>query len=156
MLPGAPLSQAVPTRFRLSLADRSVRRERLADCGLELPRINYRRCNGRPYRYAWGNDVGPGGWLEKIVRVDVESGESIAWAQADCFPGEPVFVARPDGAAEDDGVLLSVVLDAAAESSFLLVLDAATLAPLARATVPHAIPFGFHGQFSRSSSVQPG
>ncbi len=146
---GTPLSQAVPTRFRLSLGDRTVTRERLADGGLELPRINYRRCNGRPYRYAWGNDVGPGGWLEQIVRVDVQARETTAWSEPDCYPGEPVFVAEPGGEHEDDGVLLSVVLDARAESSFLLVLDAATLRPLARAAVPHAIPFGFHGQFAR-------
>ncbi len=147
---GAPLSQATPTRFRLSLGDRAVTRERLADGGLELPRINYRRCNGRPYRYAWGNDTGPSGWLEKIVRIDVETGAATAWSQPGCYPGEPVFVAAPGATDEDDGVLLSVVLDAESERSFLLVLDAATLAPLARAVVPHAIPFGFHGQFARA------
>lgn len=147
---GAPLAQATPTRFRLSLRDRTVSRERLAEGGLELPRINYRRCNGRPYRYAWGNDTGPGGWVEKIVRIDAETGTATAWSQPGCFPGEPVFVAEPGAEDEDAGVLLSVVLDAEAETSFLLVLDAATLAPLARATVPHAIPFGFHGQFART------
>jgi carotenoid cleavage dioxygenase-like enzyme len=42
------------------------------------------------------------------------------------------------------------VLDAAAESSFLLVLDAAGLHELVRARVPHHIPFGFHGQFARA------
>jgi len=147
---GTPLAQAVPTRFRLSLADRTVTREPLAAGGLELPRINYRRCNGRPYRYAWGNDTGAGGWLEKIARIDTETGESTAWSQPGCYPGEPVFVAEPGAEAEDDGVLLSVVLDARAESSVLLVLDAATLEPLARAVVPHVIPLGFHGQFARA------
>jgi carotenoid cleavage dioxygenase-like enzyme len=44
-------------------------------------------------------------------------------------------------------VLLSVVLDAAARTSFLLVLDAADLGELARARVPHHVPFGFHGQY---------
>ena len=127
---GAPLSRPVPTRFRLSLADRRVRRERLADGGLELPRINYRRHNGRPYRYAWGNDIGPNGWLEKIARIDTETGASSSWSEPGCYPGEPVFVAEPGGTAEDQGVLLSVVLDAGTESSFLLVLDAATLTPL--------------------------
>lgn len=53
----------------------------------------------------------------------------------------------PEPSAEDDGVLLSVVLDAERENSFLLVLDAHTLEELARAAVPHHIPFGFHGQF---------
>jgi beta,beta-carotene 9',10'-dioxygenase len=56
-----------------------------------------------------------------------------------------VFVARPGGSPEDEGVLLSVVLDAGQARSFLLVLDAASLSEVARATVPHHIPFGFHG-----------
>ena len=43
--------------------------------------------------------------------------------------------------------MLSVVLDARAGRSFLLVLDAGTFEELARAEVPHHIPFGFHGQF---------
>jgi beta,beta-carotene 9',10'-dioxygenase len=46
-------------------------------------------------------------------------------------------------------VLLSVVFDGRTGTSFLLVLDAGTLAELARAEVPHHIPFGFHGQFAR-------
>ena len=46
----------------------------------------------------------------------------------------------------------SVVLDAASERSFLLVLDAGDLTELARAEVPHHIPFGFHGQFARGLS----
>jgi carotenoid cleavage dioxygenase-like enzyme len=59
-------------------------------------------------------------------------------------------VARPRSEEEDDGVLLSVVLDAERDASFLLVLDAASLEELARAAVPHHIPFGFHGQFTRA------
>ena len=61
-----------------------------------------------------------------------------------------MFVARPNAEDEDDGVLLSVVLDASAGTSFLLVLDASDLSELARADAPHHIPFGFHGQFARS------
>ena len=60
-----------------------------------------------------------------------------------------MFVAAPGAAGEDEGVLLSVVLDAPRETSFLLVLDATDLGEIARARVPHAIPFGFHGQFLR-------
>ena len=32
-------------------------------------------------------------------------------------------------------------------SSFLVVLDAATFIEVARATVPHVVPFGLHGEF---------
>ena len=52
---------------------------------------------------------------------------------------------RPGGRREDDGVLLSVVLDAGRRTSFLLVLDARDMSELGRAAVPHHIPFGFHG-----------
>jgi beta,beta-carotene 9',10'-dioxygenase len=42
-----------------------------------------------------------------------------------------------------------VVLDAAEERSFLLVLDARSFEELARVEAPQRIPFGFHGQFFR-------
>jgi carotenoid cleavage dioxygenase-like enzyme len=145
---GKPVSFAELTRFRLRPSDRSVGRERLADTRIELPRINYMRCNERPYSCVWGVSSGPSGWLEQIVRVDAGDGSTISWAQPACYPGEPVFVARPEAEHEDDGVLLSVVLDASAERSFLLVLDARDLSELARAHAPHHIPFGFHGQFA--------
>jgi beta,beta-carotene 9',10'-dioxygenase len=147
---GKPVPPATLTRFRLSLADRSVRSERLTDEDLELPRINYGRCNERPYRYVWGTGNGPGGWIERILKVDTSSGDTLSWSAPSCYPGEPVFVARPGAEREDEGVLLSVVLDAYAGTSFLLVLDAADLTELARAQAPHHIPFGFHGQFARA------
>jgi carotenoid cleavage dioxygenase-like enzyme len=137
-------------RYRVQLDGGRVESERLTEVGFDLPRINYRRCNGRPYRYAYG--AGPsadGTFLDQIVKADVETGESRTWSEAGTYPGEPVFVAAPDAEAEDEGVLLSVVLDAAADSSYLLVLDAMDLHELARARVPHHIPFGFHGQFAK-------
>ncbi len=146
---GKPITPADLTRFRLCLADRSVRREQLAVQGIELPRINYGRCNERLYRYVWGNGNGARGWLEQILKIDIADGATLSWAQPGCYPGEPVFVARPEAEREDDGVLLSVVLDAEEQRSFLLVLDAVNLAELARAHAPHHIPFGFHGQFAQ-------
>jgi carotenoid cleavage dioxygenase-like enzyme len=136
-------------RCRLRLDGTSVECERLADVGLDLPRIDYRRCNGRPYRYVYGGGQSDGGdFLDQLVKVDVERGEASVWSEPGTYPGEPVFVPEPDAAGEDAGVLLSVVLDAAGGSSFLLVLDAEDLSELARARVPHPIPFGFHGQFA--------
>ena len=46
-------------------------------------------------------------------------------------------------------MILSVVLDGKQGHSFLLVLDAASFTELARAKVPHAIPFGFHGAYTK-------
>ena len=39
---------------------------------MDLPRINYGRCSERPYRYAWGVGFGDSGWLDKIVKADLD------------------------------------------------------------------------------------
>jgi carotenoid cleavage dioxygenase-like enzyme len=144
---GEPITPAHLERFRIAPGDGTVTTERLVDEPMELPRINYGRCNERAYRYAWG--VGSaGGWLDRIVKADVVQRSSSVWAEDGCYPGEPVFVGAPDAQREDEGVLLSVVLDGRSGNSFLLVLDAMSLQELARAEVPHQIPFGFHGQFA--------
>ena len=146
---GKPVAEPSLERFRISPGAAAVTSERLVDEPIELPRINYGRCNERPYRYTWG--VGSdGGWLDRIVKADVVEGRSTTWAEPGCFPGEPVFVAAPEGTEEDEGVLLSIVLDGEKGNSFLLVLDAGSMDELARAEVPHHIPFGFHGQFAGS------
>jgi carotenoid cleavage dioxygenase-like enzyme len=146
---GKPLAQPSLERFRISPSSGAVATERLIEEPMELPRINYGRCNERPYRYAWG--VGSAGaWLDRIVKADVVGRTDTTWSEDGCYPGEPVFVAAPDATAEDEGVLLSVVFDGRRGSSYLLVLDAASLDEVARAEVPHHIPFGFHGQFARN------
>ena len=146
---GKPIAPAHLERFRITPTSGTVTSERLADAAMELPRINYGRCNERPYRYVWG--VGfDGGWLDRIVKADVVERTTTVWSEDGCYPGEAVFVGAPDGEREDEGVLLSVVLDGRTGNSFLLVLDASSLEELARADVPHQIPFGFHGQFARA------
>jgi carotenoid cleavage dioxygenase-like enzyme len=82
--------------------------------------------------------------------IDVDERKATRWGEPGCYPGEPVFIAAPDSQVENEGVLLSVVFDAQRRTSFLLVLDAQTLSEVARADVPHHVPFGFHGQFTRS------
>jgi beta,beta-carotene 9',10'-dioxygenase len=143
---GQPVPGAELRRYAIDLEGGRVTMEPLADTDLELARINYRRHNGRPYRYVYGAALN-GTWLAKIVKVDLERGETSDWSAAGCWPGEPVFVPAPDAEAEDAGVLLSIVLDGGRGRSFLLVLDAATLEEKGRAEVPHAVPFSFHGQF---------
>ena len=150
--PPPPAALARLLRYRVDLGSGRVAEEELCDAPLELPRIDYRERNGRPYRYTYGVGApGAGGedeFLDRLLKVDVESGEATEWHEPGTFPGEPVFVPAPQRHGdEDEGVLLSVVLDAGAASSFLLVLDAAGLSELGRARVPHHIPFGFHGQY---------
>jgi carotenoid cleavage dioxygenase-like enzyme len=137
------------TRFHVPFASGApVTRRILTKTPLELPRIDYERCAGKPYRYVWGTSVATeGDFLDSVVKIGTTTGEAITWFQAGFYPGEPVFVASPAAKSEDDGVLLSIVLDIARDRSFLLVLDAASLKVLARADAPHAIPFHFHGNY---------
>jgi len=146
---GKPIPNAELRRFRVSPGSGEIEHERLIDA-IELPRINYGRCSERPYRYVWGNATGESGWIEQIVKADLDERTRSPWSEPGSFPGEPVFAAAPDANDEDDGVLLSVVFDAHREASYLLVLDARSLDELARAAVPTHIPYGFHGQFARS------
>jgi carotenoid cleavage dioxygenase-like enzyme len=147
---GKPLAEPHLERFTLSTGKGTVATERLISEQMELPRINYGRCNERPYRYAWGVGSADNSWLDRIVKADVTRRQGSVWHEEGCYPGEPVFVAEPDARDEDAGVLLSVVFDGRTGTSFLLVLDAASLDEVARADVPHHIPFGFHGQFARA------
>ena len=151
---GAPIdATGLLTRFRLKLdAGAEVTRTSLAPVTIELPRINYEAHAGKPYRFVWGTGTAVrGDFLDSILKVDISTGDTARWFEAGCYPGEPVFVPAPSAQAEDDGVLLSVVLDIENDVSFLFVLDAATLAEKARAEAPHAIPFHFHGNYFASA-----
>ncbi len=143
-----PLAVARLKRYRLTA--KGVRQELMPDDHLELPRINYRQVNMRDYRflYAVGADKNDSSeFLNRLLKIDVQAKKVKIWRQEMCYPGEPVFVPSPETAREDDGVVLSVVLNAQSENSFLLILDANSFEEIARAEVPHHIPLGFHGQY---------
>jgi carotenoid cleavage dioxygenase-like enzyme len=124
--------------------------EVLVSDSIELPRLNYKHSNAKDYRFAYGvsncTDQ-PGDFYNQLVKVDVRERTTKVWLADDCYVGEPVFAAAPNAAAEDDGVIFCVVLHATTGTSFLLVLDAHSFIEIARAEVPHHIPFGFHGQY---------
>jgi carotenoid cleavage dioxygenase-like enzyme len=143
-------------RYQLSLDQKTLREERIGAAGIELPTINYARCNMHDYGVAYGTLSAatfgePYAVADHLVRVDVRTGETRTWSETQCYPGEPIFAAAPDAQAEDDGVVLSVVLNAERGTSFLVVLDAKSFAEIGRAGVPHHIPFGLHGLFVPAS-----
>ena len=142
------VEMARPERIRVNLSNHTATRKRLSNTGIEVPRIHYAARNGQPYQYAYGTgNRTPGHFTDELVKIDVTTGEAKHWHSAGCFPSEPIFVADPESTAEDEGAVLSVVLDTDAERSFLLVLNATTFTEIARAPAPQAIPLSFHGQF---------
>lgn len=150
MRAGDPIPAAQFRRYRLPANGAHADYEVLVGENIELPRLNYKQSNAQDYRFAYGagnRADRPGDFFNQLVKVDVRERSARTWLQDGCYVGEPVFVAAPGATAEDDGVILSVILNAATSTSFLLVLDAASFTEIARAEVPHHIPFGFHGQF---------
>lgn len=148
----AELPDLRPTLLRIVMRQGVARAriEKPGEAGFEFPATNYKRVNGRAYRYVYGAANWPDAghaYASALVKTDLDTGRSTAFGDEPYVFGEPVFVARPYGESEDDGVLLTVGSARDAETSVLAVVDARTMAPIVRATVPSAIPLGFHGSF---------
>jgi beta,beta-carotene 9',10'-dioxygenase len=148
---GHPIPRGQLRRYRLPGNSLSADYEVLSLVPIELPRINYARYNTMDYRFVYGVSNRPDrpcDFFNQLVKIDVSNRTHVVWYEDDCEVGEPVFVATPGGTrAEDDGTILSVVLNTNTGTSFLLVLDASAFSEIARAQVPHHIPHGFHGQY---------
>ncbi|OOF97925.1 hypothetical protein ASPCADRAFT_164015 [Aspergillus carbonarius ITEM 5010] len=112
----------------------------------ELPTMNPNYVTHK-HRYTYSvADRGESTFFDSIMKLDNETHETLIWTHHAQSPGEPIFVANPDGKNEDDGVLLSVVLNGKTGKSYLLCLDARNLVELGRASVNGPVGFGFHGQ----------
>jgi carotenoid cleavage dioxygenase len=148
-------NEGAPTLWRWTVDPSAgvVKEEQLDDTPIEFPRVD-ERVVGRPHRYGWaatlddGDDLGFDG--NRIARYDLTTGAS---ATHDFGPGrsagEAVFVPAREGAAEDDGWLMSLVHDAATDRSELVLLPAAdpSAEPVARVELPARVPLGFHGNW---------
>ncbi|KAF9425853.1 hypothetical protein BGZ94_007163 [Podila epigama] len=115
--------------------------------GVEMPRINpiY---HGLDYKYTWGvgfSEDSVGDMWDCIKKLNVKGEEApIVWSQQNCYPSEAVFVPPPVfDQNEDAGVVISVVYDATADKSFIIVLDAKDLTEKARAILPEVVPLSF-------------
>lgn len=173
---GKPPQQAVLRRYRLSnvtkhatatLASHSPPKPVPAEVVFELdPEVNFELPTINPsrylndYRYTFGvNRSGENKTLiyDRIIKVDLDKIKSGAdhksaakfWIEDQCTPSEPVFVPTPGGTEEDDGVLLSIVLDGRRRTGFMLILNAQTMQEIARADMPEGkvAPHNFHGMF---------
>lgn len=139
-------------RYHISIKDNSVNHEIISKEFLELPRINYGKFNSKDYRFVYGTSTKKDasyGFMDQLVKIYIKEENSKVWFDKGCYPSEPVFIEKPNAINEDDGIVLSVVLDSKKGNSFLLILDAKSFKEIARAEVPHHIPFGFHGQYYR-------
>uniref|UniRef100_A0A3Q2Z5W0 Beta-carotene oxygenase 1 n=1 Tax=Hippocampus comes TaxID=109280 RepID=A0A3Q2Z5W0_HIPCM len=115
--------------------------------GIDLPRMNY-DFNTKRHRFVYGNCVEESALSKEIMKFDTESKQMLTWSEDNCWPSEAVFVPRPDGESEDDGVVLSSVINTnPGQLNFILVLDGRTLKEVARGYVNTELHKDMHGFF---------
>ncbi len=147
-------SESRLTRWVFNLRQRSVSEFQLDDTVAEFPRFD-ERFTGVAYRHGFA----VGSIEEQSRRLDIPCAlvhydlqaetTTIRRLGAGNTPSEPVFVPKHMSSKEGEGYLLSVIYDAAKDSSVLLVLDALHIDqdPIAIVELPHRIPNGFHGSW---------
>lgn len=147
---GGCLPDITLRRFQLHWDSGKVDCDSFAVPQFEFARINYARVNAKDYQYLYSVSKRADrmeDFLNQLSKVDVHNRTAVNWCEDECYPGEPVFVARPGATAEDDGVAISVVMNSRSEKSFVLILNANDFSELARLELPHIMPFGIHGAF---------
>ncbi len=139
-------------RWTVDVEAGSVVDEQVHGRPLELPRADA-RTTGRTNRYGYavalageGNDAND--FAPTLLQLDLDRGDinehDLGRGRV---PGEAIFVPAADGAGEDEGWVLSLVLDEGRGTTELLVLDATDFAgdPVASVAIPARVPVGFHG-----------
>lgn len=146
-----PSPQLVPTsylmRYTLDTKKKIISKKQLSSKTFEWPVINPAYAQ-QPYRYIFGLSALDQDLACQIVKIDLESDDTLHWLESGCYPGAPIFVAKPEAKKEDEGALISLVLDSNKKKSFILVLDAITLKEIGRAYLPCHVPCGARGIYS--------
>lgn len=146
---GPDSTQCAFERWTLNPFARTLQRRTLDGTPQEFPRQDERRL-GRPYRYAYTMALTDPFLGTGLFKHDLEAGTR----QVHSFgpkhhPCEFVFLPAHPSAEEDEGWLMGFVIDAAAQTTDLAILDARDFeaSPIASIHLPHIVPPGFHGNW---------
>ncbi|MEU6724156.1 carotenoid oxygenase family protein [Nonomuraea wenchangensis] len=151
-------------RWRIDPASGKVSQTRLDDRSQEFPRIDERR-TGLPHRYGYTaaarelndivsphdtglEDLPDEAFDNTLIKHDLARGtqEARQFGRG-AYVGEPVFV--PEGEAEDDGYVMTLVNDPDRGAADLVIVSARdfTGEPVATVHLPARVPLGFHGSW---------
>lgn len=133
----------------------TLKSEKLCEVPFENPCINP-KYGGSKYNFLWAMGPDPEGSDKGFVmKVNLSSGETHKFTEDRLYCSSPQFVARPGAVDEDDGLILLLGADSQDEkSAFLVVLDAATMTQVARASVVTSapIPLPLHALYIPAST----
>mmetsp|Transcript_172230 Transcript_172230/g.552135 ORF Transcript_172230/g.552135 Transcript_172230/m.552135 type:complete len:592 (-) Transcript_172230:59-1834(-) len=146
--------QNLVKRFLLPLdSDTPVTTELLSDPDTytDFPRVNP-KYRSRKHCFYWAIE-----WYSDsqnfasmaVVKYDVCTGErKRVWSRKNWYPSEVAMVPSDrEGAAEDEGVLLFVALDGAADASYFIGVDASSMETISEVGPFPRIGFTTHGEF---------
>ncbi|MFN9847848.1 MAG: carotenoid oxygenase family protein [Alphaproteobacteria bacterium] len=146
-------------RWRFNLKTGETREHHLDDRVLEFGMFNQRYA-GKPYRYAYSTFTKPGWFLFKgFVKHDLQTGES--WTvdlPEGRYASEAPFVPRIGATDEDDGYLVSFIIDDTAGTSECVLIDCKRFeeGPVVRIALPHKISSGTHSVWADRDFIQNG
>lgn len=134
------------TRIVLNLTKGVSQKERILEGGLEFPRINEKRDNGKKYQYAFMANKGESApWFNELVKLNVENGDAARWSRDNVVTGEPVLVENPNS--HNQQALLAMINDESSWRSGLCILDPVNMQELAVVWLKAYFAPGLHGNF---------
>jgi len=144
-------------RWRFNLSDGLTREERLDDRILEFGMIN-QRVAGRKHRYIYSTTSKPGWFLfNGFVKHDLDTGESWELMLEDGrYASEAPFAPRTGAVDEDDGYLVSFIIDENRGTSECVLIDCKKFeqGPVCRIALPHKICSGTHAHWAERSVLR--
>lgn len=146
-------------RWHFNLKTGETREYHLDDRVLEFGMFNQRYA-GKPYRYAYSTKAKPGWFLfNGFVKHDLVTGES--WTvdlPEGRFASESPFVPRINAKDEDDGYLVSFIIDELKGTSECILIDCKRFedGPVVRIALPHKISSGTHSVWADRDLIQNG
>lgn len=119
----------------------------------------YERCSfhlayrGKKNRYCYLLDEQRDGIMGKgFLKYDYQEEKEVKYVSyGDQYGGEPLFIPKKGGIAEDDGYILDLMMER--DKAELLVLDAKSLTEVCRLHLPQRVPFGVHAVWLNPDQV---
>ena len=146
-------------RWRFNMKTGETREQHLDERILEFGMFNQRYA-GKPYRYAYSTTSKPGWFLfSGFVKHDLETGQSWAVNLPDGrYASEAPFVPRIDAKDEDDGYLVSFIIDETRQTSECVLIDCKRFdeGPVVRIALPHKISSGTHSVWADRAFIRDG
>lgn len=142
-------------RFTVDLHTKQVEKKTIIERYCEFPTLHPDKV-GRDYRYLYigvAHENTGNAPLQALLKRDLQTGEEQFWSAAPRgFGGEPLFVARPGGSAEDDGWVLLWIYNAEFNRTEIAIFDAQNISsgPIAKMNLKHHVPYGLHGSFAEA------